>query len=118
MAAAPKNGTLTFRGKSGAQYAYSIYLSDVANAFTTWATTSSAASGSVNFITAPEDMMLEDISISAAPTDTTALVLWLDDAPVRNTIISDANITVSIQTRNFPRLKISQNRKVQFAQLA
>lgn len=118
MAAAPKNATILFRGKSGQQYSYSIYLSDVANAFVTWATTTTAGSGSVNFITAPEDMALVDITIASAPTDTTSLILWLDDGPVRNTFIQDANVVASVQTRIFPKVGISQGRKVQLVQLA
>ena len=118
MAAVPKNGAAIFRGKSGQTYSYSLYWSDVANAFLTFATTASAGSGSVNFITAPEDMVLEDISVASGLTDTTSIVLWLDDAPVRNTILVDANIVNTVTTRNFPKLRISGGRKVQFAQLA
>lgn len=118
MAASPKNGVITFKGTSGATYTYSVYWSDVANAFVTWATTASAGSGSVNFITAPEDMLCTDFVISAAPTDTTATLLWLDDAPVRNMLIADANIVNTIQNRSFGRIGIKAGRKVQFVQLA
>jgi len=117
MAATPKNGTLLFKGRSGRMYAYSIYNSDVANGFVTFATTGAAGSGSVNFVTAPEDMTLVDVSVVTGIADTTSLVLWLDDAPVRNTIISWANVLNSLQTRSFPPVGISQGRKVQLAEV-
>jgi len=117
MAATPKTGTLTFRGASGAIYSYSIYNSDVANAFVTWATTGVAGSGSVTFITAPENMQLVDVSVTTGIVDTTALVLWLDDAPVRNSIMSWANLLNSLQSRSFPPIAISRGRKVQLAEV-
>lgn len=117
MAATPKNATVLFRGASGRMYSYSLYNSDVANAFAGWATTGAAGSGSVTFITAPENMTLVDISAVTGIADTTSLVLWLDDAPVRNTFISWANVLNSLQSRSFPPIGISQGRKVQFAEV-
>lgn len=118
MAAAPQKGTLLFKGASGRLYSYSIYASDVANAFVTWATTGVAASGSTNFIIAPENMQLVDASIVTGLTDTTAMVLWLNDAPVPNSVIQDTNIVNTLQTRAFPPVRIAQGRKVQLAQVA
>jgi len=118
MAAAPQKGLLTFQGRSGAKYSYSIYASDVANAFVTFATTGVAGTGSTNFVIAPEDIQLIDASIVTGLTDTTALVLWLNDAPVPNSVIQDANIVNTIQNRSFPTLAIRSGRKVQFAQVA
>jgi len=116
MAASPKNGTFIFRGASGQLYTYSFYISDVAAAFSTWATTAAAASTSVNFVSAPENMQLVDARISAAGTDTTTLVLWLDDAPVRNALIAQAAIADALPKRSFSIPGISKGRKVQFAQ--
>lgn len=118
MVATPKTGTLQFRGKSGKQYAYSLYNSDVDEAFCTLATTGVAAAGSTDFITAPEDMMLEDISVVTGIADTTALVLWLDDGPVPNSIIQWANVVNTLPFRNFPRLGVKQGRKVQLQSAA
>jgi hypothetical protein len=115
MAATPKQGVIRFTGASGKQYQYSLYNPDVANGFVTWATTSVAGSGSVNFITAPENMVLTDVSVVTGIVDTTALVLWLDDAPERNTIIQWADIVNTLQNRSFPRLGIRAGRKVQLA---
>lgn len=116
--ATPKTGTIQFRGKSGKQYSYSLYNSDVDEAFLTWATTGVAGSGSVEFITAPEDMVLEDISVVTGIADTTAVVLWLDDGPVPNSIIQWANVVNTLAFRNFPRLGVKQGRKVQLVAAA
>jgi hypothetical protein len=116
MVATPKTGTLIFRGRSGKAYSYSIYNSDVAAAFVTFATTGAAGTGSVNFITAPEDMVLEDISVVTGIVDTTSLVLWLDDGPVPGTVIQWANVVNTQPFRNFPKFGIKQGRKVQLAE--
>lgn len=117
MAATPKTGNLTFTGKSGKQYSYNIYNSDVSAAFITWATTTAAGSSSVTFITAPEDMVLTDVSVVTGIVDTTSLCLWLDDGPVPNGIILWANCVNSNPFRAFPRVGIRQGRKVQFAEV-
>lgn len=117
MVAAPKNATALFKGKSGRIYSYNIYFSDVANAFSTWATTGAAGTGSTNFIIAPEDMQLVDISVPTGLTDTSNGVLWLNDAPVPNAVIAWANIVNTLNARSFPPLGISAGRKVQIAQV-
>jgi len=117
MAAAPKNGVMTFKGRSGKFYSYNFYNSDVANAFVTFSTVGAATSSSTNFIIAPEDMMLVDASVVTGLTDTTNILLWLNDAPVPNTVIANANIVNTIQARAFPPVAISAGRKVQFAEV-
>lgn len=116
MAAAPQRGLITFRGQSGKLYTYAVYISDVAAAFVTWATTGTAGTGSTTFIIAPENMQLVDYSIVTGLTDTTIQILWLNDAPVPNTVIFDANIVNTLQSRSFPPFKVAQGRKVQLAQ--
>lgn len=118
MAAAPKNGTITFKGlKTGKPYSYNFYNSDVLNAFTTWSTVGAAGTGSTNFIIAPEDMVLFDISVPTGLTDTTNMIFWINDAPAPNTIMADANIVNTLNARIFPAVGISQGRKVQLAQV-
>lgn len=117
MAATPKTCVALFRGASGRLYAYSLYNSDVSNAFVTWATTGTAGSGSVNFISAPENMQLVDISAVTGIADTTALLLWVDDAPVRNTYIAWANIVNTLQSRSFPPIAVAAGHKIQFAEV-
>lgn len=118
MAATPKTGHLRFKGlKTGRDYSYNIYNSDVSNAFITWATTGAAGSGSVTFITAPEDMVLVDASVVTGIVDTTSLVLWLDDGPVPATVVLWANCVNSNAVRAFPQLRIPGGHKVQFAEV-
>ena len=118
MSATPKTATVTFVGRSGQEYNYSLYNSDVANSFSGWATTGTAGSGSVNFITAPEDMVLKDFSAVTGIADTTAVVLWLDDAPIRNTYLQWANVLNSLNSRAVPRIGIRGKHKIQFQQVA
>lgn len=118
MAATPKTATVEFTGRSGQKYSYSIYNSDVASAFVTWNRMGAAGSGSVNFISAPEDMLLTDISSVTGIVDTTALLLFLDDGAVAGKLISWANVVNTQQTRSFPRFGVKAGRKVQFQQVA
>lgn len=119
MVATPKTGTLTFRGdQSGRVYNYSIYDSDVAGAFVTWSLNGTAGSSSVNFISAPENMTLIDVSVVTGIVDTTAILLYLDDAAIPGTLTQWANVVNTLQKRSFPPLKIRGGRKVQFIEVA
>lgn len=118
MAATPKTGFIKFRGlESNKEYTYSIYNSDVAGGFVTLATTATAGTGSVNFISAPENMVLVDVSVVTGIVDTTALLLWLDDGPIPNTFIQWAAVVNTLATRAVPALGIKKGRKVQFAEV-
>lgn len=112
----PENGLLTFQGRSGRQYSYNIYSSDVIAAPVTFSLVGAAGTGSTNFITAPEDMTLVDASITTGQTVSTNLVLWLNDAPAPAAVIMLANIVSTLANRSFPQLKIAAGRKVQFVQ--
>lgn len=119
MAATPKVGNVEFTGlRTGKKYAYSIYNSDVAAAFVTWNRMGAAGTGSVTFITAPEDMVLSDVSVVTGIVDTANLLLFIDDGAVPGSLISWANVVNTLQNRQFPRLGISQGRKVQFQEVA
>lgn len=118
MAATPKTGVIEFTGASGAKYAYSIYNSDVAASFVTWNRMGTAASGSVNFINAPEDMQITDISVVTGIVDTASILLFLDDGAVPGKLISWANVVNTLNSRSFPDVKIRKGRKVQFQQVA
>lgn len=118
MAATPKTGTLTFRGQSGRTYTYSIYNSDVADAFVTWSLNGTAGTSSVNFVSAPENMELIDASFVTGIVDTTALLLYLDDAAIPGTLFQWANAVNTLQSRAFPPLKIRAGRKVQLIEVA
>lgn len=116
MSATPETGVLKFIGQSGREYSYSVYASDVAAAFLTFATTAAAGSGSTTFIIAPENMTLQDVSMTTGVAVITVLTLWLNDAPVPGSMIQYANVLSTIQNRAFPHLMISGGRKVQFQQ--
>jgi len=117
MAATPKTGMLLLRGRSGKTYAYNIYNSDVANAFVTFATTGAAGTGSVTFITAPEDCVVADLSVVTGIVDTTSLVLWLDDGPVAGSVVLWANCVNTLPFRSIPQIGIKKGRKVQLAEV-
>lgn len=117
MAATPKTGNVTLLGRSGKTYTYNIYNSDVSNAFVTWATAGAAGTGSVTFITAPEDCVIADMSVVTGIADTTSLVLWLDDGPVPGSVVLWANVVNTLASRFIPRIGIKKGRKVQFAEV-
>jgi len=118
MAATPKTGNFEFTGKSGTKYVYSIYDSDVAAGFIKWDRMKTAVSTSTDFITAPEDMVLTDVSVVTGIVDTASLLLFIDDGAVAGRLLSWANVVNTLQNRSFPTLKISKGRKVQFQQIA
>ena len=118
MAATPKVGSIEFTGASGQKYVYSIYNSDVANAFVTWSRMGAAGASSVNFITAPEDMIVSDISVVTGIVDTTQLLLFLDDGAVPGKLIQWANVVNTIQARSFPSFGVRRGRKVQLQEVA
>lgn len=118
MAATPKTGILIFQGRSGEKYTYSIYNSDVAASFVTWNRMGTAGTASPNFVTAPEDMKLIDVSVVTGIVDTTTLLLFLDDGAVAGKLISWANVLNSLTTRSFPEIGIRKGRKLQLQQVA
>ena len=119
MAATPKTGKLEFTGQSGTKYVYSIYNSDVAAAFIKWNRmgTASATVGP-DFITAPENMRLTDVSVVTGIVDTTTLLLFLDDGAKAGVLLDWQNCVNTLQNRSFPEIKIAGGRKVQFQQVA
>lgn len=119
MAATPKTGTLTFYGvNSGQKYVYSIYNTDVANAFVKWSRMGTATSGSVDFITAPEPLILVDASVVTGIVDTQSLLLFIDDGAVPGKLISWANVVNTLNSRSFPEIKISKGKKIQLQEVA
>lgn len=114
MAATPKTGVIEFKGKSGQRYVYTIYNPDVAADFLNWDRMKTAGTGSVDFITAPEDMVITDISVVTGIVDTTALLLFLDDGAIAGKLVSWANVVNTLQARSFPNIGVKAGRKVQF----
>jgi len=117
MAAAARNGVITFKGKSGQIYSWSYYVSDVLAALVTFNKVGTAGTGSTNFITTPEDVQIVDLAQATGVTDTTAMVPYLDDAPIPNgAVISAAAIVNTLPTRAFPAIGVRGGRKFQLVQ--
>jgi len=111
----PTNGVLTFRGVSGKDYSYNIYISDVAAAAVTFSTIGQAVAGSQNFIITPENGVIKDISVTTGPTVIFNLVPYVNDVS-SGQIISLANVINTIQSRSFPMIKIAGGRKLTILQ--
>lgn len=119
MAATPKTGILEFTTRSGQKFSVGIYNSDVASAFLKMNKMGSAsATVGVDFITAPEDMTLTDVSVVTGIVDTANLLLFIDDGAVPGRLVNWANCVNTLTSRSFPALKISKGRKIQFQQVA
>lgn len=82
MAAAPQNATATFRGQSGKLYTIDQYLSDVANAYTTFNPNGSAGTATLQYWVAPENVTLVDFSIVTGMTDTKGIT-WLESGAIK-----------------------------------
>jgi len=87
MAATPKNGVFTFKGRSGRIYNVSVYLSDVANAKITLSSRGKAGTSSDTFWTAPEPVVLIDYSQTTGTADTTVLTLLSDDNTIPGSVL-------------------------------
>ena len=111
----PENGTITLRGKSGRSYTLSIYSSDVVGAFVTMSTFGTAGTGSTNFWVTPEDVVLEDVSITTGQTVTTGWTVNVNDVPTGN-IISVANSINTLANRTKPLIGIRAGRKFTMVQ--
>lgn len=80
MAAAARNGSFTFRSpRSGLTSVVDFYDGDVLAAAITLNRQGAAVSTSPTFVTFGEDMVLVDASIATGITDTTGIVIMIDD---------------------------------------
>jgi hypothetical protein len=105
MAAAPKYGTMLFKGlQSGRTFALDTYVSDVLAAGATFDNGSGATATSLVYWKAPENVMLYDWSVATGLTDTTNIVLTSDGAQVPNSRLRHANFINTLATR--PALNI------------
>jgi hypothetical protein len=110
----PTTATLKFKGASGKDYIYSLYLSDSAiNA--KWSTSGTAGATSSDSIITPEPIELRDVSIITGPTVVFNLVPFVNGIQQPQMINIAANIS-TIQTRAFPSLRINGSRKLELVQ--
>jgi hypothetical protein len=105
MAAAPKYGTLMFKGvSSGRTYSMDVYISDVLAAQVNFDNGSGATSSSLVYWKAPENVILYDFSVATGLTDTTNIFFTSDGAQVPQSRLRYANFINTLATR--PSLNI------------
>lgn len=113
MAATPKNGVFTFRGiRTGRRYGVNAYFSDVANALVTFNPQGAAASGSLNYYQAPEDVVLEDVSITTGLVDTTGFQMTSGGNLIPSTAASYANNINTLPTRFPPTISYAKGSNI------
>jgi hypothetical protein len=91
MAAAPQNGTATFRGRSGRLYTVDTYVSDVAAAQCTFNPNGAAGTASLTYWRPPEPVQLVDFSVVTGLTDTKGAIALQDAAIIPGGTIRWAN---------------------------
>jgi len=98
-------GTITFRGASGADYSWSIYVSDVDAAPVRFSSGGAAGAASSDNIIVPENCVLKDISTLLSPTVAVTMIPSVNDRPTGD-VIHDANTLSTLTTRSFPRMRV------------
>ena len=73
MAATPKNGVMTFVGRSGQTYSKDVYVSDVANALINWDGGIGSSATSPEEWRAPEPLVLTDFAMVTGTAETTKI---------------------------------------------
>jgi hypothetical protein len=86
MAATPKNATCVFRGSSGQSYIKDMYNPDVAGSLVTWDAGAGSGSGTPNFLTFDEPVILEDMATVTGILDTTRLRIVGNNNPTGQVI--------------------------------
>lgn len=118
MVAAPRYGTVTFKGASGKTYSVDVYLSDVANAQVNWDSGNGAGTGSQTFWRAPENVVLIDFSVASGLTDTTNIVLTKNGGQLAGQRIRYANYLNSLAFRAPLTLGFSKDSNIGAIQIA
>lgn len=111
----PETGTINLKGRSGQMYTYSLYSSDVINAPLTFNTVGVAVATSQNFLIAPEDMVVSDISITTGNTVSTTFNFYANDMNL-GALCAEANILNTLTTRSFPQVGYKKGSKITILQ--
>jgi len=98
-------GTITFLGRSGRTYSYSVYVSDLGGVFWKFSSLGAAAATSSDFITLPEDVTVLDISLLATPTVSTISVMVKNDLSL-SVVVQVSNCLYTNTTRSIPHVVI------------
>ena len=101
-------------GRSGKQYSVNIYSSDVIGAFVTMSANGVAGTGSANFIGAPEDCIIKDISFASSNTVSTNFLVQRNDANVG--IIAIATVLTTLNNRAVPNVQFRAGDKIGIVQ--
>lgn len=106
-------GTLRLRGqRSGTEYSYSVFVSDVVAEFWKFSTDSTAVAGSQNFLILPnEPCRIVDIALLATPTVSTASGIFTNDVSTGHVILV-GNVLYTVQTRSFPAIVLGAGKKL------
>lgn len=96
-------GTLLLRGSSGKSYTVDLYVPDATATYLTFNGNGLAASTSPADFRVPEDCIIEDLSIAAAPTAVGASLI-VDSAAINGGTVRWAAQLVSLNNR--PKLAI------------
>jgi hypothetical protein len=109
-------GTLTLKNLgSGKTQSYSIYISDVNAASVLFSTFGVAGTGSANFVNAPFDAVIWDISVITGPTVITQLNAFKNDVPRAQPILL-ANVINNLQSRCIPQIGFRAGDKISITQ--
>lgn len=103
MAATPQYGGMFFIGASGKTYSVDVYVSDVNGGSVRFDSGAGAGTGSSEFITFPESVVLSDFSMVTGTADTEKIRLTVGGRPTAHILRYGVHLT-TIATR--PALKI------------
>jgi len=116
MAAAPKSGSLIFRGaETGRSYSVSVYISDVSGAYVRFNQDGAAGTASPDFYVPPENVVLQDFSVATGLTDTTVLKILVGGVSIGQ-VLQDANHVNSLPFRPPINVPIGRGREVRIVQ--
>jgi hypothetical protein len=118
MAAAPQYGTFVFIGLSSKRvYNVDAYFSDVADALVTFDGGAGAGASSPSSWTAPENVILADVSIVTGMTDTTKMQILRNNQATGDFLRYTQHLTTSA-LRSAVRLGFRQGTEVRAIQKA
>lgn len=104
----PENGTMFFQGlQTGKTYAVDFYCSDVAAAAVTFELNGAAGAASQSFFTAPENMVLRDVSIATGLTAVTNCIMTINGGIMPGAVIRFPNFLNTLNNR--PKMALAFN---------
>ena len=118
MVAAPQYGTFVFQGQQSSRiYNVDAYFSDVADALANFDGGGGAGTTSPTSFTAPEDLLLLDVSIVTGMTDTTKMQVLRGNQPTGDFLRFTQHLTTS-PARSPVRLGFARGTEIRAIQKA